>query len=152
MNLKWPTTVSPSRCMLVASLCFRSVVRYELQCHGINPAQVILYTKPPPKPQINPIHRHCHPTAPKTNTNTNFTSQSSGVSVNDDVIEAFNGFKLQKDPYKMRYFVYKVRLGWCWGGVRDNQSDWVDRRCKFSQQTYPKHNYLDQLPKGPLPM
>ena len=26
----------------------------------------------------------------------------------DDVIEAFNNFKLQRDPHKLRYFVYKI--------------------------------------------
>ena len=34
--------------------------------------------------------------------------QSSGVSVTDNVIEAFNNFKLKKEPHKLRYFIYKL--------------------------------------------
>ncbi|GMI21544.1 hypothetical protein TrCOL_g9950 [Triparma columacea] len=33
---------------------------------------------------------------------------STGVSVTDDVIEAFNNFKLKREPHKVRYFTYKV--------------------------------------------
>mmetsp|Transcript_21732 Transcript_21732/g.32892 ORF Transcript_21732/g.32892 Transcript_21732/m.32892 type:complete len:143 (-) Transcript_21732:203-631(-) len=33
---------------------------------------------------------------------------STGVTVNDEVAEAFNKFKLQQEPFKLRYFVYKI--------------------------------------------
>lgn len=34
--------------------------------------------------------------------------QSTGVSVTDEVIEAFNNFKLKRDPHKCRFFTYKM--------------------------------------------
>lgn len=38
-----------------------------------------------------------------------FLSQSTGVQVEDAVVEAFNKFKLQQEPYKLRYFIYSIK-------------------------------------------
>ncbi|KAL7444402.1 hypothetical protein ACHAXM_012004 [Skeletonema potamos] len=35
--------------------------------------------------------------------------QSTGVSVDDEVIASFQKFKLQQDPYKLRYFIYSIK-------------------------------------------
>lgn len=34
--------------------------------------------------------------------------QSTGVTVNDEAVEAFNAFKLHRAPHDHRYFVYKI--------------------------------------------
>lgn len=34
--------------------------------------------------------------------------QASGVGVHDDVITQFNDFKLKREPYNFRYFIYKI--------------------------------------------
>ena len=34
---------------------------------------------------------------------------STGVSVDDEVASSFQKFKLQQEPYKLRYFVYEIK-------------------------------------------
>lgn len=34
--------------------------------------------------------------------------QTTGVTVNDAVVEAFNAFKLHREPHNNRFFVYKI--------------------------------------------
>ena len=36
-------------------------------------------------------------------------SQSTGVSVDDEVASSFQKFKLQQEPYKLRYFIYEIK-------------------------------------------
>jgi cofilin len=36
------------------------------------------------------------------------TLQSTGVTVNDTVVEQFNSFKLQREPYNHRFYIYKI--------------------------------------------
>eukprot|EP00804_Cyclotella_cryptica_P026034 CCRYP_019301-RA/>CCRYP_019301-RA protein AED:0.08 eAED:0.08 QI:156/0/0.5/1/0/0.5/2/1440/143 len=35
--------------------------------------------------------------------------QSTGVSVDDEVASTFQKFKLQQEPYKLRYFIYQIK-------------------------------------------
>lgn len=37
------------------------------------------------------------------------SGQSTGVSVDDEVASSFQKFKLQQEPYKLRYFVYEIK-------------------------------------------
>lgn len=33
---------------------------------------------------------------------------ATGVTVRDDVVEQFNAFKLKREPYNYRYYIYKI--------------------------------------------
>ena len=35
--------------------------------------------------------------------------QSTGVQADDEVVTAFNAFKLQQEPYKLRYMTYEIK-------------------------------------------
>jgi len=63
--------------------------------------------------------------------------QSTGVVVNDEVVEAFNDFKLKKGPNKLRYFIYVMS--------KDKKSIEIEKRGAI-EKTY--DDFCSELPEN----